>query len=273
MIETRPERPGLREQVRRTRDAGAALATAHVDLLKAELGVISGEIKTIAAMVGAIVGVAVFTGLLLAIGGTLFVGEWLFGSIGWGVLHGLLLSIGLITVFALRIVDVPGRVLGGAFATAAVIGVPVTLALGLNIGRHAAESGATWAGVATIPPVFVGAAGLAVIGAILGLVFGARSGGVRGAVVEAILAAPIGAVVGAFLSVTTFDWRGAAAIGVTVALSAWPAISGLRAMRAGIDAEARFGRLWPRSTYDSAIATKTWLEQEWTRRRQQLSKR
>jgi hypothetical protein len=280
MNEPRPERPGLREQLRRTRAAATALAAAHLDLLKAELGAISGEIKSIGAMVGAIVAVAVFAGSLLAIGGALFLGEWLFGSIGWGVLHGLLLSIGLITAFGLRIVDVPGRILVRGLASAIVIGLVVGLALGLNLARGAAQWGADWAIANLVPsldpgwaPVVVAAAFAAALLGVAGLFGGARAGGGSGAIGGLVAGALGGALVGAFLGGMTYDGRGGAALGVAVGLVAWPALMGLGAARTGIDAKARFGRLWPRRTYETALATKTWLEQEWTRRRQRLSSR
>jgi hypothetical protein len=276
----RPERPGLFEQLRRTRDAARNLGTAHVELLKAELGAISGEIKTIAALVGAIIGTAIFVGLLLSIGGTLFIGEWLFGSIGWGLLHGLLLAIALIVVCALRIVDVPARVLVGALATAVVIGLVVGVVLAFDLARRAAQWGAEWAaanlGLSLDPgwaPLIVGVVVGAIVLGIVGLLMRLRGGSASRALWGFVIGAVSGALLGAFLGGISFDGRGGAAIGVTLALIAWPAISGLRAMRAGIDAEARFGRLWPRRTYETAMETKTWLEQEWTRRRQALSKR
>jgi MFS family permease len=279
MTEPSTPRPGLREQLRRTRDAAAALVAAHLDLLRAELGSIGAEIKVLGALVGAIVGLAFFTALLVSIGGTLFLGEWLFGSIGWGVLHGLLFSIALIVTFGLRILDVPGRTIVAGFATALVTAIVVTFVLGLNVGRNAAQTGADWAATNLAlkldpgwAPVVVGAVGLGAVGAILGLVLAARPKGL-GVVGGAVLGAIAGLLVGALLGGTTFDWRGAAALGVTVALIAWPVIAGLRAFRAGIDAQKRFGRLVPRRSYESALETKAWLEQEWTRRRQRLSNR
>ena len=46
-------------------------------------------------------GIALVTAILLWVGGFLFMGEWLFGSIGWGLAHGLLTGISLIVVLAL----------------------------------------------------------------------------------------------------------------------------------------------------------------------------
>ena len=62
---------------------------AHVSLAQAEFSQIAAEIKRFAIAAGIVFGMLVFAGMLVVIGGTLFVGEWLFGSIGWGILHGL----------------------------------------------------------------------------------------------------------------------------------------------------------------------------------------
>ena len=86
----------MREQLGRVRAAARLLVEAHLALLRAELAVIGDQIKQIAAYVGGIVVLALYAVSLLAIGGTLFLGEWIFGSIGWGVLHGVLLAAGVI---------------------------------------------------------------------------------------------------------------------------------------------------------------------------------
>ena len=89
-----PPPPGFREQIGATRDAAKRLVDAHVELGKAEFEEIGGEIKRVAALAGIAVGAAIFAGLLLAIGLPLFLGEWIFGSIGWGLLLGVLFLVG-----------------------------------------------------------------------------------------------------------------------------------------------------------------------------------
>ena len=65
-----------------------AFVRAHIDLAKAELDEIKGEVARAAGLGAAAIAAAILLSLLLAIGGMLFTGEWIFGSIGWGVLLG-----------------------------------------------------------------------------------------------------------------------------------------------------------------------------------------
>jgi hypothetical protein len=241
------KRPGLREQLRRTRAAAMALATAHLDLLKAELAVIGAEIKGIAALVGGIIALLLFALSLFAIGGALFFGEWLFGSIGWGVLHGLLLSIGGIVAMALLILDVPRVVVTRSLLWALVLGALVSVALGLNLAREAATRAADFVianGVANLDrawaPVVVAAVAVGVALGIVGVAVGARSGG-RTAVGGLVLSLVVGALIGAFLGGVTFEGRVGMALGVVVGAVAWPALMGVGAARSGIDPAARFG--------------------------------
>ena len=62
------------------------LAQAHVELAKAELSEIMEHVQRVAALFGAAIGLVLYAVLLVVIGTSLFLGEWLFGSIGWGVL-------------------------------------------------------------------------------------------------------------------------------------------------------------------------------------------
>jgi len=273
------KRPGLREQMRRTRAAAMALATTHLELLKAELAGIGAEIKWIAALVGGIVALLLFALSLLAIGGVLFLGEWLFGSIGWGILHGLLLSIGGIVAMALLILDVPRILVTRSLLWALASGASVSVGLGLNLAREAATRGADFVianVVANLDPAWAPAvvAGVAVgvVLGIVGAVVGARGGG-RGAAGGLVLGLVVGTLVGAFLGGVTFEARVGVALGVTVGAVAWSALMGVGAARSGIDPAARFGKLWPRETYETALGTKAWLEQEWTKRRQRLGGR
>ena len=87
--------PELREQFGATRAAAIGLVKAHLELARAEFADILDEIKLVAILVG-LAFVALFAvSLLLPIGLSLFIGETLFGSLGWGVLHGTLLLLGV----------------------------------------------------------------------------------------------------------------------------------------------------------------------------------
>ena len=106
----------------------------------------------------------------------------------------------------------------------------------------------------------------AVVVGIVGLIVGARGQGALGAVSGLIVGALLGALIGILFGGLVFGWRVAAAIGLTVGLITWIALMGWRASKANLDPQARFEKLWPRETYETALETKTWLEQEWTKR-------
>lgn len=268
-------RPGVREQLQRTIAAVRGLLEAHLDLLKAELEEISDQLKLLAALAGLAFVALVFMGLLALIGGALFLGEWLFGSIGWGLIDGLLLAFGLVVALALAILDVRARLLGTSFVWAVVVGVVVAVVLGTNVIRHGAEHVANSSGLALAPawaPVIVSIVGGAVLFGVLGALLGAQAG--RGGVASGLVSGLIlGALAGWLCGGIAFSRHGAAAIGLTIGAIAWPIISGLRAARAGLDPKARFERLWPRRSYEAALETKTYLEQEWAKRRNVLSRK
>ena len=85
------------------------LLQAHIALLRAEIDEILGEVKVLATQAGIALGIALMTGVLVWVGGFLFLGEWLFGSIGWGLAHGCCFGIGLIVALALAIVGSRAR--------------------------------------------------------------------------------------------------------------------------------------------------------------------
>jgi len=262
----------MREQLGRVRAAARSLIDAHLALLRAEMAVIADEVKQIAAFVGGIVALALYAVTLLAIGGTLFLGEWIFGSIGWGVLHGTLLAIGAIIALALLIIDAPRPLIVRPLATGAAVGIVVTFVLGLNLPRNLSE----WAaglvianGVQLDPqyaPAVVAMVVFAIVFALVGLYIGARSEGGLGAFQGFIVGALAGALFGLLFGGLEYGWQGAAAIGVTAGLVTWIALMGWRASKANLDPQARFERLWPRQTYETALETKAWMEEEWTKR-------
>ena len=58
----------------------------------------------------------------LVVGGSLFLGEWLLGSMGWGVLHGVLLFIAIAIACSLRAVGMSGRRIGVSLLLGIVVG-------------------------------------------------------------------------------------------------------------------------------------------------------
>ncbi len=268
--------PGVIEELKRVRDRALALLRAHVALLKAEIGEIAADLKVIAALGGVILAIALFAAQLLAIGGTLFLGEWLFGSIGWGVLDGLLLALAIIVAAAMTLVAAPRRVIGVPFVLAVIVWIVVAVVLGSNVGRRTAADAATrwfpgldhaWA------PDILGVVVVAIVLALVLLVALGRVGGPGGAVAGLVLGAIAGAFAGWGWTGITFSWHGAAALGLTIGLLAWIALMPAWMLRAHVDPTARFRRLWPRRSYESAMETKDWLEAEWQRRRARLGSR
>jgi hypothetical protein len=149
--------PGLIDQVRATFAAAKRLLRAHVELGKAELGEIVDAVKKVVGLALAALALLFAGALLLFIGGVLFLGDWLFGSIGWGVLLGFLLFLDLAVNAALAALDVRGRWLGVYLVVAAVLGGAVGAGLALGLGWEARVAAALGTLVALIAwPIFAG---------------------------------------------------------------------------------------------------------------------
>ena len=255
--------PGLRGQATATRDALLGLIRAHADLAKAEASEIGGEVKRAAALGGVALACAVLLGFLLPIGLALFIGEWLFGSIGWGLFHATLLLIAVAVFAILLALRVPG--LARDLLVAVVIGAVIALLLGSGlpnelwrrIGDAAALGDPSWR------PLAFGMLVLGIVGGLLGLSLGIRGGGaglaVGGLVGGLVGGAALGAVLGAF-SAITFGWRVGIALGVAAALAGWPVLMGVSVSRSGIDMETLKARFWPQATIDMTKETIEWAK-------------
>jgi len=232
---------------------------AHADLARAEFEEISGEVARAAALGGVACGAALLLGLLFPIGLALFLGEWLFGSLGWGVLHASLLLIGVAVAAILAALRVPG--VGMSFGLAIVLGALVAVLLGLNLPNqlYAQLGPSVLAGVEPgIRPLVVGlAAGAVLVGLVL-LLAGARAGGAGGAVGGLLIGALLGAGLGAF-SAITFPWHVAIASAVALALLLWPVLAVMRLASSGIDTEALKARFWPDVTIETTKETLEWI--------------
>jgi hypothetical protein len=258
----RDEAPGLREQLSATRAGVMRLVSAHVDLAKAEFSEIGDEIKGVAMLGGIAFGLLVLVGFLLPIGLTLFVGEWVFGSIGWGLLHGTEFFVAL----ALACVYVAIGLGAGSIARDFLIGAVVAIVVGLLLGLDLTNQAWTRLGESLavpvepgIRPLVVGAAGLAIVGGIIGLVGGVR-GGIGAAIGGLLGGAILGAIAGA-ISAIALGPRVGAAIGVAIGLAVWMALDGVAMMRRGFDTDALKARFWPDETIQTTKETIEWVRE------------
>lgn len=278
--ETSTAIPGLREQIRRLIGAVRELGRAHWALLRAEIDDILDEVKRIAMLAGVAFVLLLFLAGLCSVGLALFLGEWLFGSMGWGIVHGALLVFAVILAVGLLVLDVPSRAVTRNLGWGLLVGVVVGVLLGANVPRHLAEWGSDQLRAGPLPnldpgwgPAVVGVVVGAIVIGIVFLIVGAMAGGGAGGVGGLVGGAIFGAFLGWGLGGLTFSVQGAAALALCAWLLAWTAFMVAAAVHAGIDPVARFKRLWPQQSYDAAMETKAWAETEWAKRRGRLGSR
>ena len=261
--------PGLGAQFGRTRAALVGLFQAHLDLLKAELAEIVGQIKVIAAAAGCALVIALMTGTLLYVGGFLFAGEWLFGSIGWGLAHGVLFGVALIVVLAMSILGARRRAAMGSLFVALLVVIGLALLCGSNVGYNAAADLA--AGLAFplngAPAIALvaGAIGGAILFSLLLARVAGRGGFIGGLFVGAIAGLPIGWLIAG----APWTWPPAVGFAIVIGLIAWPILDVILAWP-GLDPAERFKKLYPQQSIDAANETKAWLEEQWQTRRAKL---
>lgn len=245
-----------------TRDAAMGLVQAHVDLAKAELSAIRDEIGRIAALVAVAIAVVIMAGLLAVIGTALFLGEWLLGSIGWGVLHGILAFIAIAIAAGLMAAGVGAGRVGRSFIVAVIAAVVIGVAFGLEWPNqaYAATGEAARLNVeAGVRPLVVGLLLGALVGVLIGFAAAARvdSGGGRLAAILGL--AIIGALVGAF-SAITFGPQVGAGVGITVGYLTWIALMGVDVARQGIEIGDLQERFYPTQTIETGKETLEWLQ-------------
>jgi len=261
--------PGLGAQFGRTRAGFVGLFQAHLDLLKAELAEIVGQIKVMAAAAGCALVIALMTGTLLYVGGFLFLGEWVFGSIGWGLVHGLLMGVALIVILVMAIIGARGRAAVASLFLTVLAVIGVALLGGSNVASDAAASFARQLSSPFDSPGLVALLAGALIGAIVFALMFIRIGGRSGFVAGLFLGALIGLPVGWLIGGAPWTWPPAVGFAITLGLILWPILEVVLAWP-GLDPAARFAKLYPQQSIDAANETKAWLEEQWQTRRAKL---
>jgi hypothetical protein len=252
--------PGLRQQLLATIDAAKRLVRAHVALARVEAGEILDEVKRLLGLAFGALGVMLLAALLLFVGGILFLGEWLFGSIGWGVLLGVLLLLDIALVLGLLALGIPGRRLGRDVTVAFIVGLAASIVLGLDLTHR----GWSALGDQVLPaldaiwrPTVTAVVVLAILGAVLGFLARIRSGG-GAAIGGAFGAAIVGAILG-LITAASISTQVGAALGILAGLIAWPVLSGLGVARTGIDGDALKAKFTPDQSIEQAKESIEWV--------------
>ena len=251
---------GLRAQLGATIEAGKRLVRAHVDLAKAEIGEIVDEVKRMVALAGVAIGAVLLGALLLFVGGLLFLGEWLFGSIGWGVLLGFLLLLDVAVMALLLALDQKPAKVSSSLLVAVVIGIAAGLLFGLDLTHRGWTSLGDSLAAAYDPNTRAVLLAVGSSAGILGL-FGLATGlshGFANAIARMLVWAVIGVFVG-LLTVVSIPAQVGAALGVMATLIAWPAIAGRELLRTGVDGDALAKKFTPQQTIDLTKETIEWV--------------
>ena len=236
---------------------------AHIDLAKAETSAIGTEIGRVAALGGLAFLLVVFAVFLLVIGISLGLGEWLLGSMGWGVIDGVLAFLAVAMAAVLFALGISGRRIGLAFLGGVLVGILVGVVLGLGLLNQLYTAIGDALAIAVDPgirPLVVGVllgGFVGLIGGIVAAVSMSASGGGRFAAFAGLTV--LGVALGAFTAIT-FGPQVGAAIGITVGYIAWIAFMGIDVARTGIDQEALKTRFTPVQTIETSKETLEWLQ-------------
>lgn len=235
---------------------------AHIDLAKAELSSIGGQIARVAALAGIAIALVLGAFVLFVVGTSLFLGEWLLGSIGWGVLHGVLLFVCIALTCVLAALGVSGRRLGQAF----ILGVLVAIAVGLVLALALPNRAYTSLGENLLPnvesgvrPLVVGVVAIGVLGLLVGVIGAVRARGSAfrgGSIVGGAIA---GALIGA-ISAVDVGARVGAGIGIATGYVVWLLAMGVDVATEGVDFDELKKRFYPAETIETSKETLAWLQ-------------
>jgi hypothetical protein len=247
-----------------TRDAALRLAVAHIDLAKAEASQIGGEVAKLTALTIAAIVLVLIAAMLLVLGTSLFLGEWLLGSMGWGIVHGLEACLAVAMALVLLGLGIAAGRIARSLAVGVLVGLIVFVVLYLNWPNQFYAAVREASGVQVDPasaPLIAGAVLIGLVGLIAGIVVAARMhGATAGTRIGVVIGVTLlGAALGAFTAIT-FNPQVAAGIGITVGYAAWMAAMGMDVARTGIDVEALKLRFTPTQTIETSKETLEWLQ-------------
>ncbi len=126
------------------RAAFMRMLDAHISLLRAELEIAGKELGIIVGLALGALFIAVLALILLYVGSFLFFGELLFGSMGWGIIHGTLLAVAFVGFVAVNLAG--GSMERYGLGAAIGLGVGVVLAALLlgNLGNAGGSALQDW---------------------------------------------------------------------------------------------------------------------------------
>jgi hypothetical protein len=226
------------------------------------MSAIGGEIAKVAAFIGIAFAVVLLAAILLVVGASLFLAEWLLGSMGWGVLHGVLLLTAIAVSCVLAPLGMSGARIGRAFLVGVVVAVAVALLLTLALPNRMYTSLGETALPGVEPgvrPLVVGAAIWAVIGLLGGFIGALRIDGWGGRIGSLLGGAILGDLVGAVTAIDTGPQVGVG-IGIAVGYITWIGVMAADMARTGVDAEALKERFYPKQTIETSKETLAWLQ-------------
>jgi hypothetical protein len=213
-------------------------------------------------LVAAAIAILLLAGLLVIVGTSLFLGEWLLGSIGWGVLEGFLALVAIAVTAVLLAIGVEGGRLGRSFVVGLIVAVVIGVALGLEWPNQAYAAAGEAARLNIDEgerPLVVGLLAGALVGVLVGFALAIRIGSGGGRVGAIVGLAIMGALAGAFTAIT-FGPQVGAGVGITVGYLTWIGLMAADVARRGVDLEAMKDRFYPTQSIDTGKETLEWLK-------------
>jgi hypothetical protein len=182
---------------------------------------------------------------------------------GWGILHGVLLFIGLAIAAVLAGLGVGTDRIARAGLVAILVGILTSMVFAADLFNRAYTAIGELTALAVEPgvrPLVVGVIIWAVIGLLLGIgmAFKVRGAGARFAALIGLTL--LGALIGAFTALT-FGVQVGIALGIAAAYATWIGLMLLDVSRTGIDTDALQQRFLPTMTIETSKETLEWLRQ------------